>query len=69
MKLNFFPTMMAGFTAIQDTLPDRPFYELLAIARRPGPLSADLTTNDHTIVTTLRVSYARIAAEKAAQSR
>lgn len=68
MKLDFFPTMMAGSAATRHT-PDRPFYELLALGRQRGPLSVDLSTADHTIVTTLRVSYARIDAEKAAQGR
>ena len=73
MKSNLMSTLLvlavvAG-CATPPPAPDRPLRELLPYSHSTGPLPSDLSKNDRTIVAAMRISAARIAAEKKAQGR
>lgn len=48
---------------------DRPLHELVPLSHSTDPLPSDLTSNDRTIIAAMRISAARIVAEKQAQGR
>jgi hypothetical protein len=55
--------------ATRPLAKDRPLHELVPLSHSADPLPADLTSNDRTIIAAMRISAARIAAEKQAQGR